>query len=191
MLNPDVEDIVLGGSQGKTRLTSWSSSRKISRTDLQKAKESADFVGLQGEQYVNDYLLRLKAAGNIRNFEWISDKNAISPYDFWISYDGSTKILIDVKSTQGDFERTLHVSLNELLRMREGPERYDIYRMFDMNNSTAQLRITEDVGAWASRVLQVLSGLPQGVSSDSVSFSPTILPFGQPEALNIEEQSEE
>jgi hypothetical protein len=190
MLSSDVEDIALGGSPGRARLTSWSSSRKISRTDLQKAKESADLVGLQGEQYVNDYLLVLKREGRIHDFEWISDKNAINPYDFWISLSETIRILVDVKSTQGEFERTLHVSFNELLRMREGPERYDIYRVFDMKEETAQLRIAEGIGTWANQMLQVLEGLPAGISSDSISFSPTILPFGPNIVLKIGEQTE-
>ncbi len=79
-LNADVEDAALGGSRGRTRLRA--STRKISREDFQKAKENADAVGLTGEQFVNEYLTQLKAAGQIRDFAWVSAQNAISPYDF-------------------------------------------------------------------------------------------------------------
>lgn len=191
VLSSDVEDIALGGSPSRKRLASWTSSRKISRNDLQKAKESADLVGLRGEQYVNDYLLTIKTGGAISDFEWTSAKNAISSYDFWVVTDEEPKTLIDVKSTQGEFERTLHVSLNELLRMREGPERYDIYRVFNMKETTAQLRIAKNVGVWAKQILQVFEGLPEGISSDSISFSPTILPFGPSISLELKDQTEE
>ncbi|HZS77854.1 MAG TPA: DUF3883 domain-containing protein [Ktedonobacteraceae bacterium] len=191
LLNPDIEDIALGGNQGRAKLTSRSYSRKMSRAELQKAKESADFVGLQGEQYVNDYLLMLKADGSIHNFEWISDKNAISSYDFRISLSDMTPILIDVKSTQGEFERTLHISLSELLRMKEGPERYDIYRVFDIKEETAQLRIAENVGEWANNIIQAFEGLPSEITVDSISCYPRILHFGPAITLKIEKQLEE
>ncbi len=186
-LSSDVEDIVLGGSGRRARTVSWSSTRKISRADLQKAKENADMIGVRGEQYVYQYLQKLKAKGIIREFAWTASENAISPYDFWISYDGTTKTLIDVKSTQGEFERTLHISLNELLRMREGPEKYAIYRVFDIKEATAQLRIADDLGSWANQILQVFDGLPQGISSDSISLSPDVLRFGPTIGLEIEE----
>jgi hypothetical protein len=188
-LNADVEDIALGGSRGRTRLRA--STRKISREDFQKAKENADAVGLTGEQFVNGYLLRLKAAGLIRDFAWVSIQNAISPYDFWIDHVGTGKTFVDVKSTQGEFERTLHVSYNELLQMRAGTERYDIYRVYDINESSAQLRITEGVREFAAGILEILERLPAGISSDSISFSPAALPFGTPIALEMAEQQEE
>lgn len=197
VLKPDVEDIVLGGSGTssdsgvRTRQNAWASGKRIPRTDLQKAKGTIEFVGLQGEQFVNEYLSTLKSKGQVRDFAWVSDNDAVSPYDFWVSYDGITKTFIDVKSTQGEFERKIHVSFNELLRMRQGPEKYDIYRVFDIKESTAQLRIIKDVAAWAAQVLQVLETLPPGIFSDNVSFSPAILPSNSAIILSLEEQIEE
>lgn len=190
-LDADVEDIALGGSQGRTRLISKPSTRKISHEDLRRAKENADDIGLYGEQFVNDYLLKLKEVGKIRDFEWVSLKNAISPYDFRIDYDGVVKVLVDVKSTKGEFERVLHVSFNELLQMRAGPERYDIYRVFDIKEATAKLCIAEEVKGLADQILQAFESLPMGVLFDSVSFSPTILSFGSAIALELSDQLEE
>ncbi|HCI82394.1 MAG TPA: hypothetical protein DHW02_22195, partial [Ktedonobacter sp.] len=191
VLDSDIEDIVLGGSGRKTRASSWTPNRIVSRDDLQKAKGTVEAVGLQGEQFVNNYLSMLKSQGKIQDFAWVADENVINPYDFWVSYDGKTKVLVDVKSTQGNFERTLHISLNELLRMRDGPEHYDIYRVFSMQEVTAQLRIAKNVGLWAEQILKVLEMLPEGVFSDGISLSPTILLFNSPDVLNIEELTEE
>jgi hypothetical protein len=102
-----------------------------------------------------------------------------------------TPILIDVKSTQGEFERTLHISLSELLRMKEGPERYDIYRVFDIKEETAQLRIAENVGEWANNIIQAFEGLPSEITVDSISCYPRILHFGPAITLKIEKQLEE
>ncbi|MGB8345847.1 MAG: DUF3883 domain-containing protein [Ktedonobacteraceae bacterium] len=188
-LNADVEDAALGGSRGRTRLRA--STRKLSRQDFQKAKENADMVGLAGEQFVNEYLQQLKAAGRIHDFEWVSAQNAISPYDFSIDHDGTGKTFVDVKSTQGEFERVLHVSYNELLQMRTGTEQYDIYRVYDINESSAKLRITSGIREFAASILEILEHLPEGISSDGISFSPTALSFGTPMALEMGEQQEE
>lgn len=190
-LNADLEDVALGGNQGKEKLMRRASSRTMSRATLLKAKESADYIGLRGEQFVNDYLITLKNAGAIHDFEWTSSSNAISPYDFWVSQDEPARILVDVKTTQGEFERTLHISLSELQQMSTGAERYDIYRVCGLEESTAQLRIAENVGGFARQVLAVLRDLPPGIIADSISVSPTLLPFGPPFTLEITDEQEE
>src|SRR5258708_2493077 len=189
-LDPDLEDVVMGGSRGKKKLLSRSSSRKISREDLQKAKENADRIGRRGEEYVNDYLAKLQEKGKIQSFEWVSDDNSISPYDFHV-HDGTSEIVIDVKSTQGEFERELHVSLNELQRMASGFEKYSILRVFEIKEHTARLSIAEDVKSFARSILEALEHLPAGVSSDSVSFAPTLLPFGTAVTIELPELIEE
>jgi len=189
-LDPDLEDVALGGSQGRERLLSRPSSRKISREDLQKAKENADHIGRHGEQYVNEYFTKLEEEGKVRSFEWVSDDNSISPYDFRVNEETSV-ILVDVKSTQGEFKRELHVSLNELQRMASGPERYDIYRVSEIKEGTAQLRISKDVRKFAKSVLEALEHLPSGVFSDSVSFAPTLLSFEDPMTIELSELTEE
>ncbi len=189
-LDPDLEDIALGGSLGRKKLLSKPSSRKISREDLQKAKEMANHIGRYGEQFVNEYLTRLHEEGKIRNFEWVSDENSISPYDFRINEETSV-ILVDVKSTQGEFKREVHVSLNELMRMASGPERYDIYRVSEIKEGIAQLRIARDVKRFAKSVLEAFEHLPSGVFSDSISFAPTLLSFENPLTIELSELTEE
>jgi hypothetical protein len=189
-LDADLEDIALGGSEGKKKLLSRPSSKRISREDLQKAKENADRVGRLGEVFVNDYLRQLQIEGRIQSFVWVSDDNSINPYDFLVD-DGTHRKLIDVKSTLGDFERTLHVSLNELLTMASSSENYDIYRVFEIEENTAQLRVAENVRDFARSVLAALNNLPTGISSDSISFAPTLLPFGPPITVELSEQNEE
>lgn len=190
VLDSDLEDVVLGGNRGRRRLLSRRTGRRLSREDLQKAKEIADRVGRWGEEYVNEYLTLLQREGRIRSFEWVADDNSISPYDFWVD-DGTSKTLIDVKSTQGEFERELHTSLSELQVMGSGPEKYDIYRVFEIKDNTARLRICEDVGAFARNILEALGGFPPGVSLDSVSFSPTLLSVGDTITIELPEEAEE
>src|SRR2546423_2477003 len=189
-LDSEVEDIALGGSQAREKLIKRSH-RNWSHDDIQRAKETADRVGMLGEQFVNDYLFKLEKEGKIHSFEWVSINNVISPYDFWVSNDGTTRTLIDVKSTEGDFERMLHVSLSELQQMSSGPEMYNIYRVFGIKDSTAQLSIAVNVGSFAKNVLTVLKDLPSGVSLDSVSFAPSVLSFETAITIELYDQPEE
>jgi len=66
----------------------------------------------------------------------------------------NSKKNIDVKSTSGEFERKIHISLSELELMSSDTERYDIYRIFniDENNRTAKLRIAEEVRSFAKGI---------------------------------------
>ena len=119
----------------------------------------------------------LKKKGTIQSFEWVAESNAVAPYDFWLSEDGTAKILIDSKATSGDFDRTVHISMSELQKMSSGPERYDLYRVFEMGETTAHLRIARNVGDFARQIMKFLGSLPTGVQPDGFSVSPSILSF--------------
>lgn len=87
----------------------------------------------------------------------------------------SSKIFLDVKSTAGALERKIHISLSELELMSSDKQRYDLYRIFDIdeNNRTAKLRIAEDVSSFAKGIIEVFNGLPEGVCADGISVDPS------------------
>jgi len=187
----DIEDIALGGSQARERILSKPSRRKMSAEEFLRTKANIDRVGLLGEQFVNDYLSKLLEEGKINSFEWVSRSNVINPYDFWLSYDGVAKIFLDVKSTEGEFQRILHVSYSELKQMSIETEQYDIYRIYNIEDSTAQLQVCENMKNFATNILNTLNTLPQGVASDSISFSPNLLSFNSPITIELNQQSAE
>ncbi len=128
---------------------------------------------------MNAYLLNLQKKGNINSFEWTSEQDVESPYDFLVNKDDAD-ILIDVKTTPRIFDCDLHISLSQLRLMSSEQRRYDIYRVFDLNEEsrTAQLRIAKDVRNFAKKILKVFENyLPQGVAVDAISVSPSILSF--------------
>lgn len=84
-----------------------------------------------------------------------------------------------MKSTTGAHGTNFHISMSELVAAAEGP-RYDIYRISEMDNETATLRIAEDVCDFAASVLGVLKALPEGVRPDSLSISPALLTWSAP-----------
>ena len=77
-----------------------------------------------------------------------------------------------MKTTRGEFDRRIHISLGELVEMSRGPERYDLFRVYEVTDGEARLRIARDVKPFADRVLQTLAQLPQGVTVDSISVPP-------------------
>lgn len=171
--DPELEDAILGGSQGRKKL---SKAGRILTTDkFQRNKERMENIGHEGEECVNAYLQRLKNEGKIEYFDWVSQQNVISPYDFLVSYENDSKRFIDVKSTSGQFERKIHISLNELELMSSDTERYDIYRIFNIDETkrTAQLRIAEEVRSFAKGIIEVFKGLPEGVYADGISVEPS------------------
>lgn len=81
-------------------------------------------------------------------------------------------------------------SVSELERMSQGPERYDIYRTFELSDYVAKLRIVEDVRQTARGILDLFEQLPDGVTADSVSVSPQILSFGREIDLSMTDDEE-
>lgn len=171
-------DAALGGLWGQQKLRKRRSGNRLSKEQLQKAREKADDIGQQGEEWVNVYLTRLQAEGGIATFEWSSALNAVSPYDFRVTLNNGETVNIDAKSTMGNLESRIHISFSELYEMKTGANRYDIYRVFNIGEESAQLCIAEDVRAFATDVLAVLETMPQGVTADSVSVALSPAPAG-------------
>jgi hypothetical protein len=173
-----LEDAALGGDWGQKKLRQRRSGNRISKEQLQRAREKADDIGQKGEEWVCIHLRQMQAEGMIAGFEWSSAENAISPYDFRVTLNSGEQISIDAKSTMGSFEGRIHISLSELYEMKTGASRYDIYRVFNIGESSAQLCIAENVRGFATDVLAVLDSLPSGVVADSVSVSLAPAPGG-------------
>ena len=182
LLESDLEDAAQTGSQGLTRLYRRRSGRRLSKIELAQALRRVEELGQIGEEFVNAYLERLRSETKLTSFQWESQDNAVSPYDFWYEEQGRRSFL-DVKATSGDFERNIHVSLPELQVMRDATESYYIYRVYGIGEATAKLRISQEMRAVADSILKILLALPEGVSSDGVSISPSSLKFGSEIAL--------
>lgn len=191
ILDEALEDVVQGGSQGAERLLRRRSGARLTREQLLQKRARVEDIGRNGEECVNLYLSRQKAEENIVDFEWVSDKNAIAPYDFRIKLEDSSAVLIDVKSTEGAFDRAIHISLSELREMAGAVERYDLYRVYEMGESNAQLRVAQNLRNFAESVLRIFSNLPGGVLADGISVSPAILPFNDAITIKLDELEEE
>lgn len=188
LLEGAIEDASAGGLAGTETLLRRRSVLRISALDLRKARESAEAAGRLGEELVNAFLLARQQTGGIAEFAWVSDENAVSPYDFTLTYPTREVVKLDVKSTSGPFERPIHISMNELQEMATASERYDLYRVYFANKQRGCLRILEDTREFAKAIVSAIA-MPGGVTIDSFSVDPRTLPFG--EEIVIEPLKEE
>lgn len=152
--------------------------QKPSDEELSECKMVAYENGVIGKTYINDYLTNLKLKAEIKDFRWISKDNRFAPYDFSIIDKIGKEILLDVKSTNSEFNQKFFISYNEITKMAQKEKRYDIYRVYRIESS-AMLRICIDVGAFSRNVLEILDRLPDGIIADSVTVSPSSLKFGE------------
>ena len=174
-ISSDIEDLAYGNIPEIDLIPKKRRYLKISKEQLKSNQELISEIGRKGEEYVNFYLKQQKNQGKIKSFEWVSDVDTLSPYDFKINIDGINEILIDVKSTCGEFDRNLFISSNEILTMGDSNRRYDIYRVFCINDftKTAHLRIAENVREFSLPIINSFNKLPTGVKSNGFSVKPS------------------
>lgn len=172
-----LEDAVQGGQLGTQRLKTRRKARGVSREEFERSKRNAEKTGRLGEEILNGHLEEMRDSDKITDFSWVSDSNAIAPYDFTITEADFSERNVDAKSTSGDFNNPIHVSIAELMEMANSEKSYDIYRLYSVRESYARLRIAADVKSFAIKVLDELDNLPEGVSVDSISISPKTLHF--------------
>lgn len=190
-LRDELEDAAQGGLEAARRLLKRSVTRKVSRTELRSARAAADDTGAIGEEFVNEWLTRERALGQIQSFGWSARENAISPFDFTVTTLGGQEERLDVKSTTGAFRNPLHISINELLHCADPSVPYRIYRVFAIEGRSAKMRISEPLAEFAGRIVPVLQALPVGVMADGISVDPTILSFGADIELELNPDGQE
>ncbi len=184
LLDSAIEDAAQGGLEGTNRLLGRNTGRRITRSELERARQRADDVGLAGEELIDAYFESRHSPEDVEIHVWVSDENAIASYDFTVKLQGKPNGKVEVKSTSGKFTQIIHLSFAQLREICNSTEPYHIYRVYELDDRQAKLRIATDVRTFAEQVLDRFSELPFGVTVDSISIRPETLPFG-PE-MNID-----
>ncbi|WP_082576569.1 DUF3883 domain-containing protein [Lysobacter sp. Root604] len=179
----DLEDAVLGGVIGVEKINRRREGRGITPEEFVSSRQVAEQTGVLGEVLLNEYFDRQLERGNFEWYEWTSSINAVSPYDFRIGPVNGDERLVDAKSTRGGFSNPIHLSLSELRRAVEGRTPYDIYRLYNVVDDCAKMRIAHDVGPVLRSLLDVFETLPAEVSVDAVSVRPEFLDFDEMEFI--------
>jgi hypothetical protein len=161
------------GSPGEDAVSDFNadapaSLRNISTETLKKARESAEQNGFLGEGFVNEYF---EDCDDCREHEWSSGLNAVSPYDFKLTKPDGSQEFIEVKSTTAGFGAKIHISLNEVRQAASAPGKYLLYRVYEINEDGAKLRISGNIKDFAKKLLAGVKGFPPGVLPDGFTLS--------------------
>ena len=174
----DLTEAAMGQAPAVNRLLNRPRSASLSLDDLRIARRAAEEMGRLGEELVDFHLHERLAAGEITNHEWVSDINAIAPYDFRIKRAGFWEKL-EIKTTAGDFSREFYLSLNELREMVHGEDVYLIGRVYEATQKGAKLRYSQELRAYGQSILNAFSSLPPGVTPNGVTIRPDEAMFGE------------
>ena len=168
----------MGQAPAAGRLLTRPRSASLSRDDLRAARREAEEIGRLGEELVDYHLGKRLAVGDIADFVWVSDINAISPYDFHIRKSDPWEKL-EIKTTAGEFGREFYLSLNELREMANEEEEYFIGRVYEASQEGAKLRYSQELRAYGQSILHAFSDLPEGVTLNGVTILPDDAMFGE------------
>lgn len=170
-LDTALEDAALGSTEAIRKLRIRPSARRMSAAALAKARASAEANGRDGEVLVNIHLQKEQAEGRIRSFTWVSEENAISPWDFEVVKLDGTTVRVEVKSTGGGFDRPIHISQNEVLAAADpGATRTDLYRVFALSDDGGWLQVAPGIAAVCRQIATAVSSLGAGITPDSYSM---------------------
>jgi hypothetical protein len=182
-----VEDAVLGSAASVEKLLKRRQGRGLTPEDLALAKANAERTGQLGEEFVDIYLRSRKDSGEIMDYEWTSQMNAIAPYDFRVTGKGGVQAVVDAKSTRGPFDNPIHVSLAELIKSQQALETYDIYRLYEVTEQGAKLRIARSVQGAFRPILQAVAAMPAGVQVDGFSINTSLLKFERETSIKLDD----
>lgn len=155
--------------------------RKVTEADLETAWLLQKKIGADGEDLVADVFENAVGNGAIASYEHVSQINPVSPYDFSMVGNDQSVTLVEVKSTTGPFNRAFHISSSEVKAAANSQTPYLIFRVFDLKQTNAKMRRSNDIRAFAKELLK--QPLPVGVSVDCYSVSPDCLSWGSVEQL--------
>lgn len=150
--------------------------RGISPDAFKATKVAAEKTGQLGEELMNQFLATTEIHA-VSSYEWTSQINAISPYDFCLVMATGETRHADAKSTSGTFSAPLYLSTAEIRHSLSSGIPYDIYRLYNVKPTSAVLRVARDVKSELETVMASLNGLPEGVRVDSLSFDPSFFSF--------------
>ena len=167
----DLIEAAMGQAPATNRLLVTRRHMVLSLSDLHSWKQAAERVGRLGEVLVNGYLEGQKTAGKIEEYEWTSNINAISPFDFRLRKGGAWEKL-EVKATPYSFKRDYHLPQSELYEMADYNGIYRIGRVYRVSENGAKMRLSVPLREFGRSILDVFCGLPEGITPDSVSVTP-------------------
>jgi len=167
-----IEDAVHGGFEG---IYALDGGKHLTKNEFVREKAFAERIGRRGEELVNNLFKKMKDEGEIFGFIWLSDKYPLSAHDFEVIDTQGVLHYIEVKTTNGEFNRRIHVSYHELLEMIKPTIRYQIYRVEDIFGEQPYYCKIDGLNEFALEMVRLFEQFPAGVKPDSISLAPEVL----------------
>lgn len=132
LTEPPKVDAADGGSKGKSKSTG--------KPDYDKQRARQKITGAVGEEIVCKVEIRkLKRLGLFdlaKKVRHISKEDDHAGYDILSFNEKGHELYIEVKSTQGDAARPWYLTAGELECSKENPDRFVLYRVYDLDIRT-------------------------------------------------------
>lgn len=158
---------------------------RLSPEEYKDIRERLSEIGELGEAIFNDWITDHSLAGEIRNLGWVSREHATAAFDFTF-IERDITVLLDVKSTTGDFERPIHLSYAEISAAAEevADGRYAIACIYSIREDRAYMRILSNFRDNAREIVEGI-GMPVWATTDGFSVNPAALAFGKEIAIHL------
>jgi len=138
--------------------------------DILKAQKLFQKIGKQGEEVVNEHLLRKQSMGKIKKFQWMNKSTESGlPFDFEITNNHGNLIYSDAKSTSYKFEQKMIFSSQELKFINQN-KNYMVHRVFNLNN-TPELAICENIANITVNFLNNYQHFNNNLKQDGISVN--------------------
>ena len=176
-LDPEIlEGVAAGDALAIGEVTKRRAGRGMTSSGLKGAKAAAERTGEIGEELLDAYFVAGLAA-DVDRHVWVSHENAISPFDFHVDAVGGGSRHVDAKSTAGKFETPLYLSTAEIRHALSSGVPYDLYRLYEVKETGAQLRVAKNIKDQLEPLKAVFDGLPKGVRIDALAIEPAFFNF--------------
>jgi hypothetical protein len=165
-----LDEAAQGSTEAIRKLLAKPSPRRMTPAALRAARTRMEANDRRGELLVNFMLQRDLYADLIRDFEWVSDSSALSPWHFKLIDRHGAQVRVLVKSSSGAFDRSIHITQNEVLCAAEvSAARTDLYWVYDIGTDDATLQITEGIAELCRHISSSAASLGPGLSPDRYS----------------------
>jgi hypothetical protein len=189
LVDTDDFDVFLGNSLSQ-RQAGRHVRRRISQDEFDAARQRDEIIGRNGEKLVQTHFeLSLKDHA-IFCYKWVSCEDVTAPYDFELTNNNGETILLDVKSTGGSFAAPIHISIAQLLTMAQNDKRYDLYRVYELNEKRGKFRIAKNMHDYACSILEVFQTLPEGIQVETIILSPGMINFDGEQIVVLSEDGD-
>ena len=156
--------------------------RRMTKEEFDALRTSWEENGRKGEELVDGWLASQKKAGTIRDYDWVSEREPGSPFDFTVLPARGNERRLEVKSTSGPFGGDFGLSSRELAVGAEAETPYDLARVYGVDSDAPAVRVAKGVNARFAE-LSADVRMPEGMRSASFYVSPRLLKFGKEEDL--------